>query len=165
MNYSQIRKMDISDGPGCRVAIYFSGCDLYCKGCHNYTIWDFNSGKEFTDETISKIIELAKPDYIVGLSILGGEPLHDKNINGTLRLIEKFKEVYPNKTIWVWTGYLLKDVIDKIKDSSIDVLIDGKFDIDLFDPKLRYKGSSNQRVIDFKATIKNKKFKPVLYVK
>ena len=134
-----------------------------CKGCHNYTIWDFNSGKEFTDETISKIIELAKPEYIAGLSILGGEPLHEKNRVGTLLLVDEFKKAYPDKTIWLWTGYKFEDIKKYIILSPIDVIVDGKFDIDLFSPKLLYKGSSNQRVIDVKATLKNKKNKIILY--
>ena len=99
MRYNTIRKMDISDGPGIRVSIFMQGCAFHCKNCFNEETWDFKGGKEFTDETIEKVIEYAKEDYIVGLSILGGEPLHPTNIKGSTKLAKRFKEVYPNKTI------------------------------------------------------------------
>lgn len=100
------------------------------------------------------LIELAKPDYIKGLSILGGEPLHPRNREEVIKLIRRFKEVYPNKTVWLWTGYLVDDVFEDLVDSKIDVIVDGQFKEELKDLRLKYRGSSNQRVIDLKETIK-----------
>ena len=162
MRYNTIRKMDISNGPGVRVSIFMQGCHFHCKGCFNEETWDFNGGEEFTDETINRVLELASADYIVGLSILGGEPMNPKNIDGTTRLAKAFKEKYPNKTLWSWSGYLFdKDLKDKEVMKYIDVLVDGTFKIDLFDPTLKWKGSSNQRVIDVQKSLKSKKV--VLY--
>lgn len=162
MRYNTIRKMDISNGPGVRVSIFMQGCHFHCKGCFNENTWDFNGGEEYSDETINRVLELSSADYIVGLSILGGEPMHPKNIEGTTKLAKAFKEKYPKKNIWVWSGYLFdKDLSDKEVLKYIDVLVDGTFKIDLFDPKLKWKGSSNQRVIDVKKSLKNKKV--VLY--
>ncbi len=162
MRYNTIRKMDISNGPGVRVSIFMQGCHFHCKGCFNENTWDFNGGEEYSDETINRVLELSSADYIVGLSILGGEPMHPKNIEGTTKLAKAFKEKYPKKNIWVWSGYLFdKDLSDKEVMKYIDVLVDGTFKIDLFDPTLKWKGSSNQRVIDVKESLKNKKI--VLY--
>ena len=156
MRYNTIRKMDISNGPGVRVSIFMQGCHFHCKGCFNENTWDFNGGEEYSDETINRVLELSSADYIVGLSILGGEPMHPKNIEGTTKLAKAFKEKYPKKNIWVWSGYLFdKDLSDKEVMKYIDVLVDGTFKIDLFDPTLKWKGSSNQRVIDVKKSLKN----------
>ena len=158
MRYNTIRKMDISNGPGVRVSIFMQGCHFHCKGCFNEETWDFSGGEEYTDDTINRVLELASADYIVGLSILGGEPMHPKNIDGTTKLAKAFKEKYPDKNIWVWSGFLFdKDLKDKEIMNYLDVLVDGQFKIDLFDPTLKWKGSSNQRVIDVKKSIKNKK--------
>ncbi len=157
MRYNKIRKMDISNGPGIRVSIFMQGCTFNCKNCFNKETHDFNGGKEFTDETIDKVIELAKQDYIVGLSILGGEPLHPKNIEGTTKLAKRFKSVYPNKNIWVWSGFLFdKNIIDFEILNYIDVLVDGVYKDELHDFTLKYRGSSNQRVIDVKKSLKDK---------
>ena len=158
MRYNTIRKMDISNGPGVRVSIFMQGCHFHCKGCFNEETWDFKGGEEFNDEVINRVLELSSADYIVGLSILGGEPMHPKNIDGTTKLAKAFKEKYPDKNIWVWSGFLFdKDLKDKEIMNYLDVLVDGQFKIDLFDPTLKWKGSSNQRVIDVKKSIKNKK--------
>lgn len=155
MRYNKIRKMDISNGPGIRVSIFMQGCTFNCKNCFNKETHDFNGGKEFTDETIDKVIELSKPDYIVGLSILGGEPLHPKNIEGTTKLAKKFKSVYPDKNIWVWSGFLFdKNIINFEILNYIDVLVDGVYKDELHDFTLKYRGSSNQRVIDVKKSLK-----------
>ena len=155
MRYNTIRKMDISNGPGIRVSIFMQGCSFHCKNCFNEETWDFNAGKEFNDEVIDKVIECAKEDYIVGLSILGGEPLHPNNMKGSLNLAKKFKEIYPNKSIWVWTGFLYdRDLKGKEILNYIDVLVDGKYEDDLHDFRLKYRGSSNQRVIDVKKSLK-----------
>ncbi len=162
MRYNTIRKMDISNGPGVRVSIFMQGCHFHCKGCFNEETWDFKGGEEFTDDTINRVLEIASADYIVGLSVLGGEPMHPTNIEGTTKLVKAFREKYPKKSIWIWSGFLFdKDLKDKEVLNYIDVLVDGTFKIDLFDPTLRWKGSSNQRVIDVKKSLKNKKV--VLY--
>ena len=154
MRYHKIRKMDISNGPGVRVSIFMQGCTFNCKNCFNPETHDFNGGREFQDETIEKVLDLCKLDHIVGLSILGGEPMHPKNIEGTTKLAKAFKERYPEKTIWVWSGFLFdKDLIDKEVLKYIDVLVDGQYKDELHNPKLKYCGSSNQRVIDVKKSL------------
>ena len=158
MRYNKIRKMDISDGPGIRVSIFMQGCTFNCKNCFNPETHNFNGGKEFTDETIDKVLNLCENDTIKGLSILGGEPMHPKNIEGTTKLAKKFKEKFPNKTIWVWTGFLFdKDLKDKEVLNYIDVLVDGQYKDELHNPKLKWKGSSNQRVIDVQKSLKENK--------
>ncbi len=162
MRYNKIRKMDISNGPGVRVSIFFQGCLFHCPGCFNPETWDFDGGKEFNDEVINHVLELAKSDVISGLSILGGEPLNQKNVDGTTKLAKIFKEHYPNKTIWLWSGYLFDEYIhDKEIVNYLDVIVDGQFKIELSSPLLKFKGSDNQRVIDVKKSIKNNKI--VLY--
>lgn len=156
MRYNKVRKMDISNGPGVRVSVFMQGCIFNCEGCFNPETHDFNGGHEFTDETISKILELCSKDYVEGLSILGGEPMHPKNIEGTTKLAKAFKEKYPEKTIWSWTGFLMdRDLIDKEVLNYLDVLVDGQFKIALHDPHLRWCGSSNQRVIDVQKSLKS----------
>ena len=162
MKYNKIRKMDISNGPGVRVSVFMQGCVFNCKNCFNHETPDFNGGNDFTDETIEKILDLCKNDYIVGLSILGGEPLHPKNIEGSTKLAKRFKEIFPNKNIWIWSGYLFEEYLkDKEIINYIDVLVDGQYNDDLHSPMLKWKGSSNQRVIDIKKTLKKDKI--VLY--
>lgn len=161
MHYNKIRKMDISNGPGVRVSIFFQGCSFHCPGCFNAETWDFDKGKEFTLDTINHVLDLCDKDYIEGLSILGGEPMHPKNIECVTRLAKTFKEKYPDKTIWTWSGFLFDDIKDKEIMNYLDVLVDGQFKIDEKDPTLKYKGSRNQRVIDVKNSLLNKKI--VLY--
>ena len=154
MHYNKIRKMDISNGPGVRVSIFFQGCHFHCHGCFNPDTWDFDGGKEFNDEVISHILDLCNNDTISGLSILGGEPLNPKNIDGATKLAKAFKEKYHDKTIWLWSGYLFDEYIyDKEIVNYLDVVVDGQFKIELSSPILKYKGSSNQRVIDVKKTL------------
>ncbi len=159
MRYNKIRKMDISDGPGVRVSIFMQGCTFKCKNCFNPETHDFKGGTEFTDETIDKVLSLAKPDHIKGLSVLGGEPMHPVNIDGTMKLVKTFKEKYPNKSVWVWSGFLYDDIMERNKEifNYIDVLVDGQYDDSLHDPTLKWRGSSNQRVIDVQKSLKNKK--------
>lgn len=161
MRYNLIRKMDIADGPGVRVSLFVQGCEFHCKNCFNAETWDFNKGKEYTDEVIDRVIELAGEDYVQGLSILGGEPLHDKNIEGVTKLAKKFRETYPKKDIWLWSGFLFEDKKDKEIMKYLDVMVDGQYKDELHDFRLKYCGSSNQRVIDVKKTLKNNKI--VLY--
>ena len=158
MKYNKIRKMDISNGPGVRVSIFMQGCAFHCENCFNKETWDFNGGTDFTEETIKKVLELCDKDFIVGLSILGGEPMHPNNIDGTTALAKAFKEKFPNKNLWVWSGYLFdKDLKDKEVLKYIDVLVDGQFINNLHNPTLKWKGSSNQRVIDVQKSLKNNK--------
>ena len=158
LRYNKIRKMDISNGPGVRVSIFFQGCEFHCKNCFNPETWNFDKGEEFTDEVIEKVLDLCKEDHIAGLSILGGEPMHPKNIEGTTKLAKAFKEKYPDKTIWAWSGFLFDEYVkDKEVVKYLDVLVDGQFVDELRNPTLKWKGSANQRVIDVKKSLKNKK--------
>jgi anaerobic ribonucleoside-triphosphate reductase activating protein len=157
MKYNKIRKMDISNGPGVRVSIFMQGCAFNCKNCFNPETHDFNGGKEFTEETINRVLELCSNEYIVGLSILGGEPMHPKNIEGTTKLAKAFKEKFPNKSLWVWSGFLFEDLKDKEVLKYVDVLVDGTYKDELHNFLLKWCGSSNQRVIDVKKSLKNNK--------
>lgn len=161
MKYAKIRKMDISNGEGVRVSLFVQGCSFHCKNCFNPETWDFNKGKEFTTAEIQKIIELANKDYIAGLSVLGGEPLHNNNVDEVFHIVTTFKEKFPNKNIWLWTGFKFEDAIKDSKRKSIlcniDVLIDGQFEEDKKDLTLKWRGSSNQRVIDCKKSLAENK--------
>ena len=158
MRYNKIRKMDIADGPGVRVSTFKQGCTFNCKNFFNPETHDFAGGKEFTQNTINKVIELSDNDNIEGLSILGGEPMHPKNIDGTKELAKAFKEKYPEKNVWVWSGFQFdKDLKDKDALKYIDVLVDGQFVEELHDPTLKWRGSSNQRVIDVQKSLKENK--------
>ncbi len=158
MRYNLVRKMDISNGPGVRVSIFMQGCSFHCKNCFNPETWDFNGGKEFTDKTIEEVIDLCNKDYVKGLSILGGEPMNPTNIEGTTKLAKAFKKEYPNKNIWVWSGYNFeKDLKDKEVLNYVDVLVDGQYKEELHSPILKWRGSSNQRVIDVQKSLKNNK--------
>lgn len=154
MRYNKIRKMDISNGPGIRVSIFMQGCSFHCKDCFNSETWDFKAGKEFNDEVINKVLDLASLPHIVGLSILGGEPMHPNNREGTIKLAKAFKKRYPNKDIWVWSGYLFDELKDIKGLSYIDTLVDGRFVLEQANPTLKFRGSSNQRVIDVKKSLK-----------
>ena len=158
MRYNKIRKMDIADGPGVRVSIFMQGCAFHCKNCFNPETHDFAAGKEYTDATIDRVLELCGNDYIEGLSILGGEPMHPKNIEGTTKLAKAFKEKYPNKTLWCWTGFLFdKDLHGKDILNYVDVIVDGQYVDALRDPRLKFCGSSNQRVIDVQKSLMKQK--------
>ncbi len=158
MRYNKIRKMDIADGPGVRVSIFMQGCTFHCKNCFNPETHDFNGGKEFTDETIEKVLELCDNPNIEGLSILGGEPMHPMNIDGTMKLAKAFKERYPNKNLWVWSGFLFdRDLKNEEALKYIDVLVDGQYVDELHNPTLKWRGSSNQRVIDVQESLKSGK--------
>ena len=156
MRYNKIRKMDIADGPGVRVSIFMQGCTFNCKGCFNPETHDFTGGKEFNEATIKRILELCENENIEGLSILGGEPMHPKNIEGTTKLAKAFKEKFPNKNLWAWSGFLFdKDLKEKEILKYLDTLVDGQYVDELRDPTLKWKGSSNQRVIDVQKSLKN----------
>ena len=158
MRYNKIRKMDIANGPGVRVSIFMQGCEFHCKNCFNQETWGFDGGEEFTDETIEKVLNACDKEYVEGLSILGGEPMHPKNIEGTTKLAKAFKEKFPNKTLWVWSGFTFEKYLkDKPVLNYVDVLVDGQYVDELHNPTLKWKGSSNQRVIDVKKTLKKDK--------
>ena len=156
MRYNIVRKMDISNGPGVRVSVFMQGCEFHCKNCFNPETWDFEGGKDFNNDTIDEVLELCDKDYVKGLSILGGEPMHPRNIEATTELAKAFKEKYPNKNIWVWSGFKFdEDLKDKEVMNYIDVLVDGRYSDELHDPTLKWRGSSNQRVIDVQKSLKN----------
>ena len=150
MNYAEIKPLDIANGPGIRTSLWVSGCRNRCPGCFNSETWDFKYGQEFTGETLKELLNLIDNPNIRGLSILGGEPLDPKNIEAVTEICHTLKFLRPNKDIWLWTGYdFIKD--DLIKHPImryIDVLVDGRFEEDKKDLRLRYRGSWNQRVID-----------------
>ena len=167
MHYADIKKADIANGLGVRVSLFVSGCTHHCKNCFNQEAWDFNYGKEFTEEDIERIInELDRP-YVSGLSLLGGEPLEYSNQKGLLPLLKRVKEKFPEKDIWCYTGYTFdKDIVGNMFDnwpetkevmSYIDVLVDGKFEEDKKEDGLKFRGSSNQRIIDIKESLKQGK--------
>ncbi len=158
MRYNKIRKMDIADGPGVRVSIFMQGCMFNCKKCFNPETHDFNGGKEFNEDTIDRVLELCENENIRGLSILGGEPMHPKNLEGTTKLAKAFKEKFPNKDLWTWTGFSFdKDLKDKEVLKYIDVLVDGQYVDELRNPTLKYSGSTNQRVINVQESLKENK--------
>lgn len=160
MNYATIKKFDIANGPGVRVSVFVSGCRHRCPNCFNSEAWDFSYGSEFTDYVLNDVLKAASPEHIAGLSLLGGEPFEKENRAGLIKLCRAFREKYPNKTIWCYTGFvldeeLLKEDEPEIKEflSLIDVLVDGRFVEKLKSLNLLFRGSSNQRIIDVKKTL------------
>jgi anaerobic ribonucleoside-triphosphate reductase activating protein len=164
MNYSQIRKFDVTNGPGVRTTLFVSGCTHRCKNCFNQEAWDFNYSQPFTEDTINTILDYCKHEYVEGLTILGGEPFEPANQKGILPLVKKFKDLYPDKTLWVFTGYdFEEDLLDRMYNNypetkqllaRIDTIVDGKFIEELTNRNLRFKGSSNQRTIMVQETMK-----------
>lgn len=160
MNYAAIKKFDIANGPGVRVSLFVSGCRHKCKNCFNSEAWDFNYGNPMTQEVEEDILLSCRHDHIKGLSILGGEPFEKENRGALIGLVKKFKERFPDKTIWCYTGFvldneLLKENSDDTKEllSYIDVIVDGRFVEELKSASLIFRGSSNQRIIDVKKTL------------
>ena len=157
MKYAQIREMDVTDGNGIGVALFTQGCPYHCKNCFNPETWDFDKGTDWTKETENKIIELLKPEYITRLTILGGEPLIERNIEPLTALLKRVKGIYPDKQVWLYTGgdfEVLEGLYEGIFQ-YIDILIDGRYIDDLRDYKLKWRGSSNQRIIDVQASLKS----------
>ena len=164
MNYADIKTVDIQDGTGIRVSIYVSGCHFHCKGCHNKEAWDFNYGKKFDETTINYIINAMDHEYISGLSILGGEPMELTNQQALVGLVKKIKEIYPQKTIWCYTGYKFKeDLLEKMYKeysytrellNNIDIIVDGEFIEEKKLVDLKFRGYTNQKKIDVKASLK-----------
>lgn len=152
MNYAKINTHDVANGPGIRVSVFVSGCEHKCPGCFNPETWDFGYGEEFTTETLVGIMRAGNPAYIKGLSVLGGEPLHPKNIEAVTALVFIWKQEYPDKPIWLYTGYRWNDIHHFYLLKHIDVLVDGPFIEAEKDLSLRFRGSRNQRIIDVKKT-------------
>ena len=173
MNYGEIKNCDIANGEGVRVSLFVSGCTHHCKNCFNSETWDFKYGKPYTKETEDYILSLLEPSYIKGLTILGGEPFEPANQKAVLPLLKRFREKFGNsKTIWCYSGYKLDDellspsrarcdVTDEYL-SLIDVLVDGEFVEELKNISLKFRGSSNQRIINVPETLKQKKI--VIYM-
>lgn len=167
MYFGEIKNCDIANGIGVRVSLFVSGCTHHCKNCFNPQTWDFSFGKEFTDETENQIIKMLEPNYITGLTVLGGEPFEPANQKCLLPFLQRVKKTYPNKTIWIYTGYLLDEEL--LKESRArceytdgilavtDVLVDGEFVEELKSITLLFRGSSNQRIIDVPKTLEQNK--------
>ncbi len=163
MNYAEIKYVDIANGVGARTTLFVSGCTHRCPGCFQPETWDFAYGNEFTDEVADSIVESLRPSYVAGLTLLGGEPMEPENQRVLVGLLERVREELPDKTIWCFTGDLLEDLLDpssprrcEVTDrmlACIDVLVDGPFVLALKDITLRFRGSSNQRLIDLPATL------------
>ncbi len=154
MNFGKIKPVDVANGEGVRVSLFVSGCPHHCKGCFNRELWKYSAGQDMTTKHLAEIIELCSKSYISGLSILGGEPLAPENTMSVAGVMNLFKWYYPNKTIWCYTGYDWKDVKDFSIMRYIDVLVDGEFVQELSDPRLKFRGSSNQRIIDVQESLK-----------
>ncbi len=166
MNYCNIKKFDIADGIGVRVSLFVSGCTHHCEGCFQPETWNFDYGNLFTNDTENEIIDALSPEYIDGLTLLGGEPFEPENQRVLLPFLKKIKEIFPRKTIWAYSGYTFEELsqdsrarcefTDEIL-SMLDVLVDGEFKQELKNISLKFRGSSNQRVIDVQKTLKEGK--------
>ena len=163
MNYAEIKYFDIANGPGVRISLFVSGCRRGCKNCFNQSAWDFNAGKLFDETVEQQILEQLSKSYIQGITLLGGEPFEPENQRGLLPFIRKVKALYPNKSIWAFSGNTWEELTSghahyEVTDellSYLDVLVDGPFIQDLYDISLRFRGSRNQRLLDVKESIKN----------
>lgn len=163
VNYADIKQYDVANGLGVRVSVFVSGCTHHCKNCFNQETWDFDYGKPFTEKEIKKILEYLEPEYVAGLSVLGGEPFEPVNQEGLLPLLRAVRKACPDKDIWCYTGYLFdkqivgemceKSQITKEMLSYIDILVDGRFVEEKKNLKLRFRGSENQRIIDVKKSL------------
>ncbi len=163
MNYGEIKNCDIANGEGVRVTLFVSGCTNRCEGCFQPQTWDFEYGWPFTAQTEEEILRLLAPDYISGLTLLGGEPFEPQNQQALLPFVRRVREQYPNKTIWAFTGFTLEDLLtegfakrcsatDQLL-SLIDVLVDGRFILAQKNISLRFRGSENQRLLDLPASL------------
>ena len=153
MYYGAIKKLDIANGPGVRVSIFVSGCRNHCHGCFNPETWNFAYGEEFTDETLNDVMEALKHPNVTGISILGGDPFEPENQACVLDICEKVKTSMPDKDIWVWTGYEFDELKELPIMRYIDVLVDGRFEESKKDLRLKWRGSSNQRVISVQESL------------
>lgn len=163
MNYALIRKYDIANGVGVRVSLFVSGCRHHCKGCFNPETWNFSYGTPFTEETVQEILDAADHSYIEGLTLLGGEPFEPENQAALVTLTKAFRERFPQKSIWCYTGFSFADDLfpGKVGDPAVtralleqlDVLVDGRFVEELKDPSLLFRGSANQNILDVKQSL------------
>lgn len=155
MNFAKIKFPDVANGEGVRVSLFVSGCRNHCRGCFNPETWRFDYGEEFTEKTEKYILECLGHEYVNGLSLLGGDPLEPENIQVLIPFLKRVKERYPNKTVWLYTGYSF-ELVNKGPYREVlnyvDILVDGPFVMDLKNVNLRFRGSSNQRIIDVPAT-------------
>lgn len=152
MNYCQIKNNDVADGLGVRVSLFVSGCRNCCEGCFQPETWDFNYGEPFDASVERKIMGMLSPYWIAGLTLLGGDPMEPENEDGLMPFLKRVKEELPTKDIWAYTGYLYEDIADHSILQYIDVLVDGRFELENKSPALAFRGSSNQRIIDVKRT-------------
>ncbi len=171
MNYATIKWYDIANGEGVRISLFVSGCTHHCKNCFNEVAWDFSYGKPFDEETQEKILKELGTDYIAGLSLLGGEPLEPQNQAALYPFVKAVKERYPQKNIWCYTGFVFNEKTGVLKEESkntsdtrallslFDVLVDGAYVEELKDIRLKFRGSSNQRVIDLPKTLRTGKIR------
>lgn len=165
MNYAEIKSCDIANGLGVRVSLFVSGCSHHCKNCFNEMTWDFHYGQPFDEDVEKQLLEYLKPDHISGLTLLGGEPMEPSNQRALLPFVKKVKALYPNKDIWMYSGYIFdKELLQESRGrcevtdellSYIDVLVDGRFVEALKDISLKFRGSSNQRIIDVQSSLKS----------
>ena len=160
MNYATIKNCDIANGPGVRVSLFVSGCTHRCRGCFNEVAWDFDYGEPFTETVMDSIVEMLRPAYIRGLTLLGGEPFEPQNQGAVVQLLRKVKQELPEKSIWAFSGYLFdRDILSgRLGDcreylSYLDVLVDGPFVEEKKNLSLRFRGSENQRLIDVPASL------------
>ena len=161
MNYATIKNCDIANGPGVRVSLFVSGCTHRCPGCFNEVAWDFDYGEPFTEEVMDRILDMLRPSYVRGLTLLGGEPFEPRNQAGVVELLRRIKKEMPEKSIWAFTGYLFdRDILSgRLGDTSeylsyLDVVVDGPFILAKKNLSLRFRGSENQRIIDVPASLK-----------
>jgi len=161
MNYADIRPIDVANGPGIRVSLFVSGCTHHCKECFNPETWDFHYGDPFGEEQIAEILGHMDKGFIRGLSLLGGEPFEPDNQSAVLELVRRVRKAYPHKDIWCYSGYLFEDLAaGRVGEHSrelleqLDVLVDGPFVLEKKDLSLRFRGSSNQRILDVPAGLK-----------
>lgn len=167
MNYATVKTHDVANGPGVRVSLFVSGCSHHCKNCFNEEAWDYQYGEPYTPAVEQRILDALAPDYITGLSLLGGEPMDPRNQETVCALVRRVRETYPNKTIWCYSGYTLDEQLlaGKVGDpqtvrellSMLDVLVDGRFVEEQKDLTLRFRGSANQRLIDVPKTLQTGK--------
>lgn len=160
MYFGKIDTMDIANGEGIRVTLFVSGCRNHCKGCFQPETWDFKYGQEFDEHTEEFIIKSLKSDYIEGLTLLGGDPFEPENAFELIGFLKKIKALYPHKTVWCYTGYVFENLIInplyKQMIQLIDVLVDGKFEQELYQVGLKFRGSTNQRIIDVQKSLEQK---------
>jgi anaerobic ribonucleoside-triphosphate reductase activating protein len=167
IRYAQIREMDISNGEGIGVSLFTQGCSFHCKNCFNQKTWDYDKGKEWTKKIENKFLQLIDKSHITRVSFLGGDPLYSKNLNKIIELCNKIKKIYPNKVIWLYSGYKFEDIVSDIQRKNIlkyiDILVDGQFINKLKNLNLKFRGSSNQRIIDVQKSLKENRI--ILYMK